>query len=625
MLIFCPNCGESFETQADHGRLTCPHCDFTCRSEAMGETMALTTAQLASTAREDAEVTADVAVEKARQAAKRSASRPEVICANCNLPFVPEDDATCPYCNTRAERDSSGATRVLATRGAAPGASAATPLGELALGRGFISDEDLATAIGMHQEKLKSGSKLPLGEMMVGAGFISRAQLEALLAAQGGRPAFPVRLKGYEIIKQLGEGAWGEVVLARQLAGDRLVALKILRKEMARDPDYVERFIREGRLAYKLDHPNIVSAIDVGESAGTYYFAMEYVEGRSLRDFMARERKLPEPFALHLMIQIARALEYANENDIVHRDVKPDNILMDGNGVPKLADLGLAKEVGSITRITQTGVMMGTPHYMSPEQARGVPLDIRSDIYSLGATLYCLLTGRPPFEGSSAAVILTKHLTEQVPWPQDINPNVSENCCLLIEKMMAKEPRERYATPAELIPDLELVENGKAPQGERPAGRSSIGESGSIQVKPRPLPVQKRKRGRARGRDSARATASKPATPAAQSAAVELSLPGGSDTSITRKHMLLGGAALYVSGMLLGVIICLAFFSGGGESPREAELHKAYIQALEFYAANPGKHEEARQQFENLRAEAKDTEYQVRAQNMIKLIDEQQH
>jgi WD40 repeat protein/predicted Ser/Thr protein kinase len=271
-------------------------------------------------------------------------------------------------------------------------------------------------------------------------------------------------IEGYKLVRKLGEGGMGGVYLARQASMDRLVAIKILRKSLARDQNFVERFSREARLAGKLNHPNIVGAIAVGQSGGYHYLVMDYVEGRSLYELVQERGALTEKTGLKLIRQVARALGHAYEHGVIHRDIKPDNILIDTKGVVKLTDLGLAKQVDGATRLTQTGMAMGTPHYVSPEQARGDrSLDIRTDIYSLGATLYDLLTGNTPFDGSNPLVIMNKHLTDHAPWPQDVNPELSDDCCLLIEKMMARHPANRHQDPGELLGDLELVLEGRPP------------------------------------------------------------------------------------------------------------------------------------------------------------------
>lgn len=231
----------------------------------------------------------------------------------------------------------------------------------------------------------------------------------------------------------------GATYLARQISLDRLVALKVLKKSLGGDRVFVDRFYQEARLSGKLDHVNIVRVLNVGQSGGFHHLVMEYVEGRNLADRMAAEKFLPEKEALHIAVQVARALDHAHRHAIVHRDVKPANVMMDLNGIAKLCDFGLARQEDKAIHLTLTGMMIGTPHYVSPEQARGErDIDTRSDIYSLGATLYHLVTGQTPFDGSSAAAVMTKHITDQVPWPRDVNPAVSENCCRLITRMMAK-------------------------------------------------------------------------------------------------------------------------------------------------------------------------------------------
>jgi serine/threonine-protein kinase len=359
-------------------------------------------------------------------------------------------------------------------------------LGQLAVQRGLLSIEQLREAIQEYRARRAAGSRLPLGEVLVELEYLTRRQLDGLLKSQGGRKAPSAALPGFELIRKLGEGGMGATYLARQVSMDRLVALKVLRKNLSRDKIFVERFHREARLAGQLDHVNIVKAIDVGEGAGFHYLVMEYVEGKSALDLIPEGGAMEELEALQIVLQIARALAYAGERNIIHRDVKPDNILVTADRVAKLCDFGLARHTGQETRLTQTGVAMGTPHYVSPEQARGDgELDSRTDIYSLGATLYHMVTGRTPFDGASAVIVMTKHLSEQVPWPREVNPALSENICRLIERMMAKAPEDRYPTPAALVADVELVISGRAPAGGVQAiGMSSIARAGDITVEP---------------------------------------------------------------------------------------------------------------------------------------------
>jgi len=359
-------------------------------------------------------------------------------------------------------------------------------IGRLAVDRGLITPEQLDAALAELEARRAAGSQLPLGEILVEQGFLTRVQLDVLLAAQGSpdRPKQPI--EGFELIRKLGEGGMGATFLARQLSLQRLVALKVLRKNLARGGDFVERFQREARLAGKLNHENIVSALDVGESGGFHYLAMEYVEGRSVAQLIPDGGFLDEPRALGIALQVARALECAGRLGIVHRDVKPDNIMVSPEGKVKLCDFGLAKQADSDLSLTQTGTMMGTPHYVSPEQARGeTTIDGRCDIYSLGATLFRMVTGQTPYSGPTPAVVMMKHISDPVPWAKDANPAVSENCARLIARMMGKKPEERYPDATALIADLELVLAGRAPKLAPPRAAAAAGTAGAPATRPR--------------------------------------------------------------------------------------------------------------------------------------------
>jgi eukaryotic-like serine/threonine-protein kinase len=360
-------------------------------------------------------------------------------------------------------------------------------LGELAVQRGMLTAEQLHEALGEFNVRRAAGSRLPLGEVLVELELLTRRQLEILFEAQGGKKAPRQILPGFELIRKLGEGGMGVTYLARQVSMHRLVALKVLRKSLSRSSEFTERFRREARLSGKLNHVNIVQAIDVGEAEGYHYLVMEYVEGKTLKELLPSSGALDEETALHIAMQMARALAYANQSGIVHRDIKPDNILVTADQVAKLCDFGLAKQSEEDSGLTQAGMAMGTPHYISPEQARGeTDIDIRGDIYSLGATLYRVATGATPFSGPTAAVVMTKHLSEQLPWPQDVNPDVSDGVSRVIEKMMAKDRASRYSTPEELIADLELVIDGKMPQcGSPGSAHSSLARRGTRPVRSR--------------------------------------------------------------------------------------------------------------------------------------------
>ncbi|MGD0088404.1 MAG: protein kinase [Planctomycetota bacterium] len=280
---------------------------------------------------------------------------------------------------------------------------------------------------------------------------------------------------GFELLSKIGQGGMGAVFLARQKSLDRVVALKILPPSVAKDATFIERFQREARASAKLNHPNIVQGIDVGrdEAAGLWYFAMEYVDGPNLRQVLKEQKVIPEERALTIAREMAGALECAARNGIVHRDIKPDNILLTKQGQAKLADLGLAKQMSSDDpSVTQSGQSVGTPFYMAPEQARGASgeIDIRTDIYALGATLFHLVTGQTPFNGDTSAVIMTKQITEPAPRANRVNPAVSEACTRLILRMMQKKREQRFQTPQELVAQIEKVlRHEEMPEPQRPA------------------------------------------------------------------------------------------------------------------------------------------------------------
>jgi len=267
------------------------------------------------------------------------------------------------------------------------------------------------------------------------------------------------------------------VFRARQKALDRVVAVKVLPPSIAKDAEFLERFQREARASAKLNHPNLVLGIDVGqdEATGLWYFAMELVDGPSLKEALKEQRVIPEQRALAIAMQVAKALECIAAHGMVHRDVKPDNILLTKDGAAKLADLGLAKRVADDASLTQAGSALGTPHYMAPEQVRGLKdeIDIRTDIYALGATLFHIVTGQTPFHGATAAEIMSKHLTAPVPNARKTNPAVSEACSRLIERMMQKKREDRAQTPAELLKLLDKAAKGEV-LAPRAASRSGV-------------------------------------------------------------------------------------------------------------------------------------------------------
>lgn len=273
-------------------------------------------------------------------------------------------------------------------------------------------------------------------------------------------------LGGYRIERKLGVGGMGEVFEATQLAMDRLVALKILPPAFTADERQVDRFIHEVRMAAKLEHPNIVTAFDGGEAEGYHYLAMSYVDGEDLDHRLKREKRIDEQEALEIVSRVASALEYAwTKFQMLHRDIKPANIMITNEGEVKLMDMGIAKSLSEDSNLTMKGMLVGTPFYMSPEQATAsADIDCRSDIYSLGATLYHMVTGKVPFEGGTPSEVMKKHLKEPLIPPDHINTSLSAGISEVIECMMAKKKTDRYGGVTELLEDLDAIRKGNPPR-----------------------------------------------------------------------------------------------------------------------------------------------------------------
>ncbi|MCX6900055.1 MAG: SUMF1/EgtB/PvdO family nonheme iron enzyme [Verrucomicrobia bacterium] len=281
---------------------------------------------------------------------------------------------------------------------------------------------------------------------------------------------------GYEILAKLGEGGMGAVYKARQPTLNRLVALKVMASQLSSDSMFVSRFRREANAAAALNHENIVQVFTAGESDGTHYIAMEFVEGKTLRDHIDSHGKLDPREAIAITVYVATALQYAwSKAKLIHRDIKPENIFLSNTGEVKVGDLGLAKTVGgATTNLTQTGMMMGSPHYISPEQARGAAdIDFRTDIYSLGCTLYHMLTGRPPYSGSDPLVVITKHVNDPPPAIFKVWSSCPVPLGMLVGKMLAKNRNDRFASYEELIAEMIRVREKLAPVVSAPPASAS--------------------------------------------------------------------------------------------------------------------------------------------------------
>ncbi|RMG15651.1 MAG: serine/threonine protein kinase [Planctomycetota bacterium] len=286
-----------------------------------------------------------------------------------------------------------------------------------------------------------------------------RPSAEALAAAADPDPVDPEAcpIYGYEVVEELGKGSMGVVYKARHVFSGRLTALKILPLRLASRRQNLERFKREAMALMRIEHENVVRAYDFGGSEEYYYLALEFIDGESLEDVLARRERLPEVEALRIVRQVALGLDAAARAGVVHRDIKPENVMLTREGTAKICDFGIVKmrdlDEGGLTI---AGTTVGTPFYISPEQARGEDdLDLRSDIYSLGITLFHLTTGRVPFTGKSQGAILVRHILEEVPDPRSFAPNLSEALARLVLRMTRKRPEERYDDAEALVADID--------------------------------------------------------------------------------------------------------------------------------------------------------------------------
>jgi len=317
----------------------------------------------------------------------------------------------------------------------------------------------------MQKEALgQAQSQLSLAELLVNNEYITRRQAERLkVMAEAERSG--QQIPGYKLLGNLGQGAMAKVYRGKQLSLDRMVAIKVLPRKLSQSTQFIERFYQEGRAAAQLNHPNIVQAYDVGKAGDYHYFVMEYVDGRTVYDDIIKHKRYNEGDALDLVMQMAGALQHAHEKGLIHRDVKPKNIMITKEGVAKLADMGLARAMSDKEAAeAEQGKAFGTPYYISPEQIRGeVNITPAADIYSLGATLYHMVTGNVPFDGKSPTDVMHKHLREQLVPPDQVNRKLSTGVAEVIEMMMAKDPKKRYQTCRDLLVDLKAVREKNPP------------------------------------------------------------------------------------------------------------------------------------------------------------------
>jgi len=302
-------------------------------------------------------------------------------------------------------------------------------------------------------------------------------------------------LGDFHVLRRLGQGGMGQVYLAEQISLKRKVALKILRAELAANAVSLQRFKNEAESVARATHANIVQVYAISEANGLHFMALEYVEGRNLREYLERKGPPEVLVALSIMRQVAAALQRAHELGIIHRDIKPDNILLTRKGEAKVADFGLSRltDNGPALHLTQTGISMGTPLYMSPEQVECKAIDQRTDIYSFGVTCYHLLAGQPPFKGQSPFEVAIQHVQNDPPRLADIRPDLPAELCTLVQRLMAKKPEDRVQTGREIARELvRLRDSLVGVSGTSPAltvgpGPPQASDAASTQIIP-PLP-----------------------------------------------------------------------------------------------------------------------------------------
>ncbi|MDJ0523313.1 MAG: serine/threonine-protein kinase [Planctomycetota bacterium] len=372
------------------------------------------------------------------------------------------------------------------------------------LEKGLATQEQIDAAVQVRNHLGEMGMRVrSVAEVLFEQGVIEKDQLEDL-QREDRRVEGQEQIAGYRLLQKLGEGAMGSVYKARQLSLDREVAIKVLAPQLSEDEQYVQRFFTEAKAVARLNHTNIISGIDVGESGGVRYLVMEYADGMTVASLLNRGGALDEERVLQIALQMARALDHAHRNNLVHRDVKPDNIIITKDGVAKLCDLGLARlehhEGDEPAR-------MGTAAYISPEQARGGDnVTERTDLYSLGCTLFHMLTGHEPFQGDDAGAVLAQHLTEPAPSVRSIDPTISERVDLLVQTLMAKDPADRISSAKDLVGNLEAaLRDVRSARGATVAASTAVSAAPKAQAaKPAPekkapgmqAPVRRRKRRR---------------------------------------------------------------------------------------------------------------------------------
>jgi serine/threonine protein kinase len=372
------------------------------------------------------------------------------------------------------------------------GNEARVSFGQAAVNLKLVTPAQIQECVNVQRALLAKGQRVPLlGQILVQRGHLDKVGVERIKSYQQ-MYQISDKIPGYKLIEKLGQGAMGTVYKAKQVRMERWVAIKVLQPELAANMTIKQRFLQEARASARLNHPNVITGIDAGEVEGLCYFAMEYVEGKTLQQLVKERGAMDERQALDAILQVAKALEHAEKLSLVHRDVKPDNIMITRDRQVKLLDLGLAKVRSGEDVGSTKGMAVGTPNYISPEQAMGrQDIDTRSDIYSLGVTLYFTLTSRVPFEGPPE-VVMYRHIHEPPPHPKNFRPDLQETTATLIYSMMAKRPEDRPASAGQLVSDIEhLVRTGKLPgffDSPAPAGGLKVKRDSNVIVNSKRAP-----------------------------------------------------------------------------------------------------------------------------------------
>ncbi len=352
-------------------------------------------------------------------------------------------------------------------------------LAQYVVAKGKVQEADLRTCLAEQKASRVAGKYVPLGRILVARNLLDKTVLKEIqfgpefhsyvekekltrLPAAGAAAKPPEekgpaeRLAGYELRTQIARGGMGIIYRAWQIGLEREVALKLLAPQLQDKPDFVAKFLREAKMAAKLSHPNLVHIYDIGQEGTRHYYTMEFVEGTNLHELLVSENRLPKERAIDFLLQIAKALAAIHEQGIVHRDIKPDNIIIRKDGIAKLVDLGLAKQTDPSKATTET--TMGNPFYIAPELISSPDkVDFRADIYSLGATFYRMLTGRRPVEGETPAEIIDNLVNGEPVSVQEIDYTISDDIAKLCRRMMHKDPAKRYMSMDMVVKAIDKI------------------------------------------------------------------------------------------------------------------------------------------------------------------------